>query len=332
MARHQFGSSSRTRRSFLAGAGAAGITALAGCTQSSDDSGGSEGLSGQITITGSSTVYPLAERMTNLFKDEHSDVTFSTSPTGTGGGFSNNFCKGNSMINNASREITEEETEQCSGNGIDPVELEVARDALTVIVNEEADWVDCLTLDQLGQIWRPDDPAQTWSDVNPEWPDKEITPLWGAAKTSGTFDYFTEAVVGEAGASRGDYNGTENDPQIVSGVEGSTYGLGYLGFAHYRESADAVKAVPIKNDNGTCVKPSLKNARQGTYPLARPLYIYPAKGELTKDRVAEFCQYWLENSTSTEIVANTVGYVPNSEETKQTMVQRLNNAIDDASE
>ncbi|MFB6120228.1 MAG: PstS family phosphate ABC transporter substrate-binding protein [Halobacteriaceae archaeon] len=333
MARDQSSTASRTRRSLLAGAGALGAAALAGCTQSSGGgSGGTtdgETLSGKISITGSSTVYPLANRMTNLFKDKHPDVTFSTSPTGTGGGFSNYFCKGKSMINNASRPITEAEQQQCANNGVEPVQLEVARDAITVIVNPEADWVDCMSFEELAQIWRPDNPAQKWSDVNSEWPDKEIT-LWGAADTSGTYDFFTEAVVGEEGASRSDYNGTEHDNQIVAGVKQDKYALGYLGYAYYRDNKNSVKALGLKKGDGSCVKPSIETARTGNYPLARPLFTYPAKSALSKDRVAEFCRFWLQKSTSDKIVADTVGYVPNSPETQQNMMDRLNSAIEDA--
>jgi len=329
MARHQFGSSSRTRRSFLAGASAVGAAALAGCTQSGG--GGSDDedeLSGEIKITGSSTVAPLSSRMQNEFKDEHSEVTFSPSTTGTGGGFSNHFCKGNSMLNNASRPITEAEQDQCAGNDVEPVELEVARDAVTVVVNTDADWIDCITFDELAQIWRPDDPAETWQDVNSEWPDEEIT-LWGAADTSGTYDYFTETIVGEAGASRHDYSGTEKDNQIIAGVQEDQYALGYLGYAYYDENRDSVKALSIESDSG-CVEPSLANAKSNDYPLARPLFTYPDQNHLSKDRVAEFCRFWLENSTSDQLVAEDVGYVPNNEETKETMLDRLDAAIEDA--
>jgi phosphate transport system substrate-binding protein len=330
MAPHQSDSTTRTRRGFLATAAAAGATALAGCSQSGDGSGDGDGLSGEITITGSSTVYPLATRMTNEFKDEHPDVTFAPSRTGSGGGFSNHFCKGNSMINNASRPITSGEEEQCADNGVEPVELEVARDALTIVVNNDADWLDCITFDELAHIWRPDDPAETWQDVNEEWPDEEIT-LWGAADTSGTYDYFTETIVGEAGASRDDANTTENDNQIISGVQEDEHALGYLGYAYYDENREAVTGLSVAAEaDGECVEPSLENAKSGDYPLARPLFTYPAKRHLAKERVAEFCRFWLEHSTSDQIVAEDVGYVPNDEATQQTMQDRLETAIEDA--
>jgi len=331
------GSSARTRRSFLTGAGAAGALALAGCTQSGGDGGGGGGntdgtpteppLSGQVTVTGSSTVYPLATRMSSLFKEDHPQVTFSISPTGSGAGFSSHFCEGNSHVNNASRPITDAEQEACSENGVEPVELRVATDAVTVVVNNDNDWADCMTLEELAHVWRADDPATTWADVNSEWPDEEIE-LYGAADTSGTFDYFKEAVL-EEGDHRTNYSATEKDNQIISGVQESQYAMGYLGFAYYDSARDKVQALSLDGGDG-CVEPTLDTAKSGAYPLSRPLFTYPAKDALELDRVAEFCRFFVENSSSTEIVADQVGYVPNTEADAEAELEELNAAIEDA--
>lgn len=325
-----------TRRRFIAGTGAAGIAALAGCTTNPNlsanaNSGGGTGcsggtLSGSVNIAGSSTVFPLSKAVSVAFREQHPNVQVSLSKTGTGGGFKNFFCKGKTDFNNASREITEGETKQCGKNGVDPVELRVATDAVTVIVNEDADWVDCMTVDELRQIWKPNG-AKKWSDIRPEWPDAEIA-LFGAADTSGTFDYFTKKVVGEEGKQRDDYQATEKDNIIVQGVSGNPHAIGYLGFAYYQSSKDKVKAVAIDNGN-SCVKPSLQTAKKGTYrPLSRPLYTYVSKESLQEPQVAEFARFFLKQSTNKEIVVDTVGYVPNTDAKMNKELTELNKAIE----
>jgi phosphate transport system substrate-binding protein len=323
-----------SRRSVLAGL--AGSLSLSGCIQrrenagdtgGNDDSGGP--LSGQITIAGSSTVFPLTEAMRTEFLDEYPGVDVSLQSTGTGGGFGNFFCTGDRAINNASRTIKESEREQCGQNGIEPVELRVATDALTVVVNNDADWVDCLTVAELDAIWGPDG-ADRWSEVRDEWPD-EAFELYGPASTSGTFDYFTESIVGEEDAHRESYSPTEDDNTIVTGVQGSEYAMGYLGFAHYQGNSEAVKAVAVDDGGQGCVGPSLETAAGGSYtPLSRPLYIYVNKSALARRSVAEFCRFYVNNTTSRELVADAVGYVPLTEEQRATQRGRLELAIDDA--
>ena len=323
-----------SRRKFLIGAGTAGTLGLAGCTQSgsSGSSGGSggDGLSGDIDIAGSSTVFPLATAMSERFKENHSDVNFSLQSTGSGGGFANYFCTGDTDFNNASRPIQPEEEETCGNNDVTPVELTVATDALTVIVNNDADWVDCLTVDELRQIWAAEDPPTMWSDVNSEWPDEELQ-LYGPTDASGTYDYFIEAIIGEEGPGhRQDYSATEQDRNIIQGVQGSETAIGYLGFAYYTENSDSVKAVGIDDGDG-CVKPSLETARAGEYtPLSRPLFTYPAQEALAEEHIAEFARFWIENATSTEIVADEVGYVPLSDEAQSEAMDALEAAIEEA--
>jgi phosphate transport system substrate-binding protein len=344
-----------TRRRFVAAtSGTLGALALAGCTENnnSDDGGNGGGgntdnggngddgngeLSGTIDIAGSSTVFPLATSMGERFttpEDEggagHTQVEINLQSTGSGGGFANHFCPGRTDFNNSSRPIQEEEQQACSENGIEPVELTVATDALTVVVNNDADWIDSLTVEELKEIWSADTPPEQWSDVNSDWPDQPFE-LYGPSDASGTYDYFIEAVLGEDGPGhRQDYSGTEQDRTIIQGVEGSQYAIGYLGFAYYTENTDRVKALAIDDGDGP-VEPTLENAKSGEYtPLARPLFTYPKMSALAEDHVAEFARYWMANSDNREIVANEVGYVPLDDEQKSEMQDRLEAAIEEA--
>lgn len=327
---------SLSRRRFIAAAGGAGAVAMAGCVkrrESEGDDGGvtenqGDELSGTIDLSGSSTVYPLAAAVAEEFEKEHPLVDMNIRKTGTGGGFENYFCRDTTDFNNGSRPITESELEKCGGAGVEPIELTIATDAITVIVNQDADWVDCLTVDQLRQIWEPDG-AEQWSDVDPDWPDEPFD-LYGAASTSGTFDYFTEVIVGEAGESRRDYSATERDNDIVRGVRESTYALGYLGFAYYTENKDRVKGLAIDDGDGTCVEPSLEAAKSGEYaPLSRPLFTYLKKSALERRQVAEFARYFVTQSANDDLVAGEVGYVPTTVEVAQQQLGKVEWAIDE---
>ncbi|WP_135828082.1 PstS family phosphate ABC transporter substrate-binding protein [Halorussus halobius] len=321
---------SAARRRFLFAAAGTGATALGGCIGRSYDrarAGSGEGdLSGTVTVTGSSTVYPISVAASEEFQQRHAGVDVTVDSTGSGGGFRNHFCHGDSDVNGASRPIQDTETDQCAGNGVEPVEFQVASDALTVAVNEDADWVDCMTFDELARIWGPDG-AQTWSDVREEWPDEPFE-LYAPASTSGTFDWFTENVVGEAGAHRSDYEATEDDNIIVQGVEGSQYAMGYLGFAHYEENSDRLKGVPVAEDeSGDCTPPSLDAARTGAYPMARPLFVYPDAASLREnEQVAAFVRFYLEKS-ATDLVSQ-VGYVPASEDLRAENLEKLERVLD----
>ena len=265
-----------------------------------------EDLKGEIDIAGSSTVYPISTAMAEEFSKMNRRVRIAVKSTGTGGGFANFFTKGKTDINNASRPIKQSELELSQENGIEPLEFKVAFDAITVIANPQADWLDSITVDQLAHIWRPNDPAEKWSDLNSNWPDKRIE-LYGPTAASGTFDYFTEHIVGEEGSSRTDFQKTEQDNTIVQAVSGSKYAIGYLGMSYYLENKGRVKALGI---NG--VKPSLQTAASGEYtPLSRPLFIYVAENSLEKDQVREFVDFYL-NQTSTKLISQ-IGYVPVSD-------------------
>lgn len=331
------GSASRTRRQFLTGIGTAGAIAVAGCQSTSDDGGNGDSLSGTIDIAGSSTVFPLATAMSEAFRGDdlgepHEDVEINLQSTGSGGGFANHFCPGNTDFNNASRPIREQEEQQCADNDVEPVELTVATDAVTVIVNNDLD-IDSITVEELKTIWSGDSQPQRWSDVNAEWPDEPLE-LYGPSDASGTYDYFIEAVLHSGDTEVGhrqDYSGTEQDRTIIQGVEGSTYAMGYLGFAYYSTNQDRVKALAVDDGDGEPVEPSLETARSGEYtPLSRPLFTYPAKSSLAEEHIAEFARFWLENSTSEKIVAEDVGYVPLGEDDQQEQLDTLEAAIEDA--
>ncbi|WP_232687796.1 PstS family phosphate ABC transporter substrate-binding protein [Halobacterium zhouii] len=338
MPEHSERFSKQTRRGFIAATGGASLAALAGCTSgpggnsgetpsNGDDGDGSttqKTLSGDINITGSSTVYPLAAAVAEKFMKKHPEVNISVTPTGSGGGFSNYFCTGKSDFNNASRPITKQEKQLCQQNDVQWHEITVATDALTVIVNNQNDWVDCMTLDELAQIWSADG-ANKWSDVNSEWPDKEIK-RFGAADTSGTFDYFKEAVLGEEMNHTSEYQATEKDNLILQGVQQNKYAIGYFGFAYYQGNESKVKALAL-NESGSCVKPTLQNAKAGEYPLSRPLFTYPAKESLKEDQVAEFARYFTKQSANTKLVAEEIGYVPQTQEAMQEELSALNDYI-----
>jgi phosphate transport system substrate-binding protein len=273
--------------------------ALAGC--GGDDDGGNGGgdgssLSGRIQVDGSSTVAPLATLAAERFGRENSDVNVTVGVSGTGGGFER-FCAGETDISDASRPIEDDEKMACESKGIDFTEVQVANDALTVVVNPENDWVTCLTTAQLKKIWEPNSQVKSWSDVDPSFPDESIK-LYGPGTDSGTFDYFTDAINGEEGASRSDYSASEDDNVIVNGVAGDKGGLGYFGFSYYDQNQDKLKAVEI-DSGGECVAPSVDTAQDGTYkPLSRPLFMYVKHASLEKPEVEAFVQYVLDNADS----------------------------------
>jgi phosphate transport system substrate-binding protein len=330
-----------SRRKFIVASGATGATALAGCTGGSDDdstteeTGGEDDmsdqsdettesgdgmLSGQVVITGSSTVFPISDSMAERFMEDHPDVNVTVDSTGSGGGFENHFCPGDSDINGASRPIKDSEKQHCADNDVSPVEFHIAGDALTMAVNNDADWVDSMTFDELSQIWRADG-AQKWSDVRDDWPDEPLE-LYGPASTSGTYDWFNENVVGEDYDHTAQHEPTEEDNLIVQGIKDSEYAMGYFGYAYYNQNSDAVKAVKIAAEEGDePTEPSLANAKDGSYPMARPLFIYPSESAIQRDPVYEFLSFYLETA-ETDIVQE-IGYVPSSVEMRDQNLSTL---------
>jgi phosphate transport system substrate-binding protein len=266
---------------------------------------GDSDLSGRIEADGSSTVGPYTTAAAERFQRENSGVQITVGVSGTGGGFER-FCRGETDLSNASRPIKDEEAAICEDAGIEPVEFQVANDALTVVVNKDNDWVTCLTVEQLKTIWGPDSKVKNWNDVDSSFPEQELS-LFGPGTDSGTFDYFTDEVNGEEGASRSDYSASEDDNTIVTGVAGERGGLGYFGFSYFEENQDTLKAVEIDGGDG-CVAPSVENAQNGIYkPLSRPLFVYAKKESLQKPEVAAFLRYILDNETA---IAEQAQFVP----------------------
>jgi phosphate transport system substrate-binding protein len=257
-------------------------------------------LSGTITIDGSSTVYPITEAVAEEFNLANPSVDVTVGFAGTGGGFKK-FCNGETDMNDASRPIKTTDTPEaksegtlCKDAGIDWVELGIATDALSVVVNKDNTWAKCLTTAQLKQMWDQGSTVTKWSDIDPTFPADPIA-LFGPGADSGTFDYFTEVINGVAKQSRSDYTPSEDDNALVTGVAGNKNALGYFGFAYLEENLDKIKAVAIDSGTG-CVEPSADNVNQGKYkPLARPLFIYPSKKALARPEIVAFLDYYLEN-------------------------------------
>jgi phosphate transport system substrate-binding protein len=276
------------------------ITVAAGC-------GG--GDSAVIAADGSSTVGPFVTKAAEDFKaDGGADVTVGIS--GTGGGFER-FCAGETDLSNASRAIDEDEIALCEDAGVEYVEFRVATDALTNVVNTENDWVDCLTVDQLNAIWKPGSKVKNWNQVDPTFPDVPMR-LYGAGTDSGTFDYFTDVINGEEGASRTDYSPTEDDNVTVQGVSGDRGALGYFGFSYFEENQGTLKALEVDGGAG-CVAPSVEAAQNDTYtPLSRPLFVYVKQSSFDDNEdVREFIRFMFENN---ETIATEAQFVPLSQE------------------
>jgi len=262
-----------------------------------------------VKIDGSSTVFPVTEAVAEDFqKAKKQQVKVTVGISGTGGGFKK-FCRGETDISNASRPILKAEMADCAKAGIEYFELPVAFDALTVVVNPKNTFIKQLTVAELKKMWEPGAQGKVtrWNQVNPQWPDQPMK-LFGPGADSGTFDYFTEAVVGKAKSSRGDFTASEDDNVLVQGVSRDVNGLGYFGFAYYVENKDKLRAVPIVNEKGQAVEPSMEAVEKGTYtPLARPIFIYVQAKALAKPEVKEFVDYYMKNGAK---LAKEVKYVP----------------------
>ena len=266
-------------------------------------------LSGDIAIDGSSTVFPITEAVAEEFGDlADGNVRVVVGISGTGGGFKK-FCANETVISDASRPIKQKEVDLCAAAGIEYVELPVAIDGLSVVVNPANDFIDCLSVDQLNMIWKPESEGviTMWNQVDPSWPDEEIK-MYAPGVDSGTFDYFTEAINGDGGVSRGDFVASEDDNVLVQGVSGDKYSIGYFGYAYYVENRDKVKAVSIDGGAG-CIAPTDESINNGSYaPLSRPLFIYVRADAAQERHVAEFVRYYL--SADGQELAASVGYIP----------------------
>ena len=265
-----------------------------------------------VKIDGSSTVFPVTEAVAEDFqKAKKGAVRVTVGISGTGGGFKK-FCRGEIDISDASRPILKKEMEDCKAAGIKYIELPIAFDALTVVINPKNNFIKSLTVDDLKKMWEPSAQGKLtkWNQINASWPDQSLK-LFGPGADSGTFDYFTEAVVGKAKSSRGDYTASEDDNVLVQGVSRDVGGLGYFGFAYYIENKDKLRAVPIVNKAGKPVEPSLETVINGSYePLSRPIFIYVNAKSADKPEVREFVEYYLKNGGK---LAKEVKYVPLTE-------------------
>ena len=268
-------------------------------------SGDKEALSGKISIDGSSTVYPLSEAVAEEFRTVHPDVNVSIGSSGTGAGFKK-FARGETDISDASRPIKESEMQACRENNISYEEIMVALDGISIMVNPENTWIQDITVGELKKIWETNSTVKKWSDIRPEWPAENIN-LYGPNTAHGTYDFFTEAILGESGASRADYNAVADYNVGIQGISTDKYALGYFGLAYYEENKDKLKLVGVDNGDGP-VKPSLETVKEGTYaPLSRPLFIYINSASVSKKELVEFVNYYIKNSAE---LAKEVGYIP----------------------
>ena len=263
-----------------------------------------------VKIDGSSTVFPITEAVAEDFqKAKKQQIKVTVGISGTGGGFKK-FCRGETDIQDASRPILKKEMDDCKAAGVEYFELPVAFDALTVVINPKNTFIKSMTVAELKKMWEPAAQGKVtrWNQVNPAWPDQPLK-LFGAGADSGTFDYFTEAIVGKSKSSRGDFTASEDDNVLVQGVSRDVNSLGFFGYAYYVENKDKLKAAPIVN-KGTrkAVSPSLETVMDGSYqPLARPIFIYVSDRSMAKPEVKEFIEYYLENAPK---LVKEVGYVP----------------------
>lgn len=285
-------------------------------------------IAGEIRIDGSSTVFPVSEALAEEFQFLYPNVRVTVAESGTGGGFEK-FCRGETDANDASRHIKEEELAACTAAGIEPVELPIAYDGITVVVNPANDWVDCLTVAELNAIWDTGSTVTNWSQVRAGFPDAPLV-LFGPGADSGTFDYFTEEINGETDRIRTDFTQSEDDNVLVGGVAGDPNALAFFGFAYYAANMDKLKVVAVDEGNG-CVAPSMETIADGTYaPLSRPLFIYPSKAALARPEVAAFFQFALYTVPSLlglDVAMGQIAYVPVPAETAALAQATLDAAV-----
>ena len=297
------------RRAALPGIAALALL-LSACGGGQSANADTEGVSGSVAVDGSSTVFPLSDAAAELLAGENPDIQVTVGEAGTGGGFEV-FCQDQTDVSNASRPIEEDEVAACEDAGIEFTELQVATDALTVVVHPDLA-VDCLTVDQLIELWAPGSKVTNWSDLDPSFPDQEIS-LFGPGTDSGTYDYMAADVIGdESESTRDDYESSEDDNVLVQGVAGTEGATGYFGYTYYEENQDSLKALAIDNGEG-CVEPSPETAADGSYtPLSRPLFIYVNNAKYSdNEAAAAYVDYYIENLTE---LAEATQFIPLNDE------------------
>ena len=293
---------------------------------SADSSAGTNGdaLKGAIKIDGSSTVYPITEAVAEEFRVDNPAVKITIGVSGTGGGFKK-FGRGETDVSDASRPIKDKEIVICKENNIDYVGLTVAFDGLSVVINPENDWVDHFTVEELKKIWEPTAQGKIthWNQIRANWPAEEIR-LFGPGVASGTYDYFTEAIVGKSGSSRGDYTASEDDNVLVQGIAHDKFALGFFGLAYYEENSDKLKLIGVDNGKGP-VLPSLETVSSGEYaPLSRPMFIYVNSKAAKREEVKVFIDFYLSNASE---LTKEVGYIPLPKESYEAEKSKFNNFV-----
>jgi phosphate transport system substrate-binding protein len=302
------------------------LVLVAGCGREGRETDGGNGntsdLSGRITADGSSTVGPLTTAAAERFRRTNPNVRITVGISGTGGGFER-FCNGETDLSDASRPIKEEERSACDKKGIDYAEFLVANDGIAVVANKDNTWATCLTVDQLRNIWRPGSNVKNWRDLDPKFPDVTMK-LYGPGTDSGTFDFFTDQINGEEGASRSDYSATENDNVTVQGVAGDKGALGYFGLSYFEENRGRLKDVRVDDGDG-CVAPTRETVQNGTYkPLSRPLFIYVKRESLRRPEVEAFLRFILENERE---IATSARFVPLTDAQADQAQRELESAV-----
>ncbi|MES2622394.1 MAG: PstS family phosphate ABC transporter substrate-binding protein [Bacteroidota bacterium] len=287
------------------------------------------GLAGEVRLDGSSTVYPIAEAVAEDFGKANREVKVTVGESGTGGGFKK-FSRGEADISNASRPIKASEDSICAANGVGYIELPIAFDGIAIVVNKENTWLEKITVAELKKIWEPAAQGKVlkWNQVNPKWPASEIH-LFGAGTQSGTFDYFTEAIVGKSKECRGDYTASEDDNVLVQGIAGDKLALGFFGLAYFENNKDKLKLIPVddevKENGDGGVSPTAETVQNGTYqPLSRPLFIYVNKKAAEKAEVKSFVEYFVANAGT---LSREVGYVALPNAVYELVKKRLTNGI-----
>lgn len=294
------------KRNFLIYTIAATLALYSCGTKNSSTDSASGYLTGEVKIDGSSTVYPITEAVAEEFRVDQPKVKVTVGVSGTGGGF-NKFSRGETDINDASRPIKEQEATTCADNNVKYLELTIAYDGLAVLVNKENTWVDHFTVEELKKIWEPSAQGTItkWSQIRAGWPDEQFN-LYGPGVASGTYDYFTEVIVGKSGSSRGDYTASEDDNVLVQGISGDKNSIGFFGLAYYEENIDKLRLVGVDSGSGP-IEPSAQTVKDGTYaPLSRPVFIYVTDVAAKREEVVSFVNFYLNNAAS---LVPDVGYI-----------------------
>jgi phosphate transport system substrate-binding protein len=283
------------------------VLVLSACSENSSGPSGATDLRlrGTVSLDGSSTVFPISEAVAEEFLKTEPLVRVTVGVSGTGGGFEK-FLANEIDIINASRAIWETESAAARQNGIDFLEIPVAYDGISVVVNKQNDWVDMLTLEELNLIWRPDSPVNSWRDIRPEWPDVPVK-LYAPGADSGTFEYFSEAVNGAPSVSRSDFTASEDDNILVQGISGDPNALGFFGFAYYTANSSRLKIVPVDSGSGP-IAPTVESIANGSYsPLTRLIYIYLKKSRADDPAIRAFVNFYIDQAA---VLSEEVGYVP----------------------